>query len=126
MSEAHPIDLAEFCPRYEAAMGLLGKRWTGLILRALLSGCDRFGSIAAYVPGLSDRVLSERLKELEAEGIIGRHVHPETPVRIEYRLTPKGEELRQIVESVQTWADRWVEAETPQARSQHPRQDVYG
>lgn len=108
MAEAHPIDLAAYCPKYEQAMSLLSKRWTGLILRALLSGCDRFGSIAAYVPGLSDRVLSERLKELEAEGIIERRVHPETPVRIEYRLSPKGEELRDIVEAVQTWADRWV------------------
>jgi DNA-binding HxlR family transcriptional regulator len=111
MPEANPIDLTAYCPRYEAAMALLGKRWTGLILRALLSGCDRFGSIAAYVPGLSDRVLSERLKELEAEGIIERRVHAETPVRIEYRLTPKGEELRRIVETVQAWADRWVPEE---------------
>ena len=111
MSEAHTIDLAAYCPKYEEAISLLGKRWTGLILRALLSGCDRFGSIAAYVPGLSDRLLSERLKELEAEGIIERRVHPETPVRIEYRLTPKGEELRRIVEAVQAWADRWVGAE---------------
>jgi DNA-binding HxlR family transcriptional regulator len=108
MSDAHVIDLAAFCPKYEEAIALLSKRWTGLILRALLSGCDRFGSIAAYVPGLSDRVLSERLKELEAEGVIERLVHPETPVRIEYRLTAKGEELRDIVEAVQTWADKWV------------------
>jgi DNA-binding HxlR family transcriptional regulator len=108
MSEAHAIDLAAYCPKYEEAVELLSKRWTGLILRALLSGCDRFGSIATYVPGLSDRVLSERLKELEHEGIIERRVHPETPVRIEYRLTPKGEELRLIVEAVQTWADKWV------------------
>jgi DNA-binding HxlR family transcriptional regulator len=108
MVEAHPIDLADYCPKYEEAMALLGKRWTGLILRALLSGCVRFGSIAAYVPGLSDRLLSERLKELEADGVVERIVYPETPVRIEYRLTPKGEELRGIVETVQTWADRWV------------------
>src|SRR5690606_21443538 len=108
MEDAHPIDLAAYCTKYEEAMAMLGKRWTGLILRALLSGCDRFGTIASYVPGLSDRVLSERLKELEAEGIIERRVHAETPVRIEYRLTPKGEELRDIVEAVQTWADRWV------------------
>jgi DNA-binding HxlR family transcriptional regulator len=108
MAEGHVIDLAAYCPKYEEAMSLLGKRWTGLILRALLSGCDRFGSIAAYVPGLSDRVLSERLKELEAEGVIERRVHAETPVRIEYRLTAKGEELRPVLEAVQTWADRWV------------------
>jgi DNA-binding HxlR family transcriptional regulator len=112
MAEVHVTDLAEYCPKYEAAMSLLSKRWTGLILRALLSGCDRFGSIASYVPGLSDRVLSERLKELEAEGVVERRVHPETPVRIEYRLSSKGEELRLIVEAVQTWADRWVDGAT--------------
>lgn len=110
LNQPGPIDLAAYCPRYEHAMSLLSKRWTGLILRALLSGCDRFSSIASYVPGLSDRVLSERLKELELEGIIERRVYAETPVRIEYVLTPKGEELRQIVEAVQTWADAWLTA----------------
>jgi DNA-binding HxlR family transcriptional regulator len=113
MSQPGHFDFVEYCPRYEGAMSLLSKRWTGLILRALLAGCDRFTAIAAYVPGLSDRVLSERLKELESEGIIERRVHPETPVRIEYVLTPKGEELRQIVEAVQTWADKWVESAVP-------------
>ena len=68
MAEAHPIDLAAYCPRYEEAMSLLSKRWTGLILRALLSGCDRFGSIAGYVPGLSDRVLSRRCSRGRTSG----------------------------------------------------------
>lgn len=103
----HP-DFADYCPRYEKAMELLGKRWTGLILRAMFSGCTRFNTIASYVPGLSDRVLSERLKEIEAEGIVERRVHAETPVRIEYTLTPKGRELRPIVDAVQAWADTWV------------------
>jgi DNA-binding HxlR family transcriptional regulator len=108
--EVHEVSLADYCPRYERAMSIISKRWTGLILRALLAGSCRFNSISAYVPGLSDRLLSERLKELEAEGIIERHVYPETPVRIEYLLTPKGQELRGIVEVVQHWADRWVPA----------------
>ncbi|HLF77495.1 MAG TPA: helix-turn-helix domain-containing protein [Dehalococcoidia bacterium] len=103
---AHDID--EYCPRYEQAMSVIGKRWTGLILRALLSGACRFNGITAYVPGLSDRLLSERLKELEAEGIVERRVYPETPVRIEYTLTPKGLALRGVVEAAQTWADQWV------------------
>jgi len=107
---AHPTDLTEYCEKYEQAMSLLGKRWTGLILRALLSGATRFSAICAYVPGLSDRLLSERLKELEAEGIVQRLVYPETPVRIEYVLTPKGRQLRDIVEAVQAWADAWVPA----------------
>jgi DNA-binding HxlR family transcriptional regulator len=103
------MDLVEFCPRYEKAMSIISKRWTGLILRALLAGSFRFNAISAYVPGLSDRLLSERLKELEAEGIVERRVYPDMPVRIEYVLTDKGEELREIVEVVQVWANKWME-----------------
>ena len=101
-------DLTEYCPKYEHAMSLLSKRWMGLILRALLSGETRFNAICAYVPGLSDRLLSERLKELESEGIVERRVHPETPVRVEYLLTSKGEALRNVVDAVQDWSDAWV------------------
>ena len=114
VTETAHVDLAEYCPRYEHAMSLLGKRWTGLILRALLSGETRFSAICNYVPGLSDRLLSERLKELEAEGIVARHVYADTPVRVEYTLTERGTELRPIVEAVQVWADRWVPL--PEAR----------
>ena len=108
--ETHAVSLDDYCPRYERAMSIISKRWTGLIIRALLAGSCRFNSISSYVPGLSDRLLSERLKELESEGIIERRVYPETPVRIEYVLTGKGRELRTIVEVVQVWADRWVPA----------------
>jgi DNA-binding HxlR family transcriptional regulator len=105
-SELH--NLTAYCPKYEHAIELLGKRWTGLVLRALMSGHTRFNAICNYVPGLSDRLLSERLKELEAEGIVQRTVFAETPVRVEYTLTPKGEELRPVVDALQTWADAWV------------------
>jgi len=101
-------DFSDYCPKYEEAMALLGKRWTGLILRALFSGSTRFSSICAYVPSLSDRLLSERLKELENMGIIERRVYAETPVRIEYVLTLKGEELRPVADAIQAWADSWV------------------
>jgi DNA-binding HxlR family transcriptional regulator len=112
MATMEHTELSEYCPKYEQAMAILGKRWTGLILRALLSGTCRFNSISAYVPGLSDRLLSERLKELESVGIVLRRVYPETPVRIEYVLTAKGQELRDIVAAVQAWADKWaVDAE---------------
>ena len=103
-----PVGLDEYCPKYEQAMSILGKRWTGLIVRALLSGSCRFNNISAYVPGLSDRLLSERLKELDSVGIVERHVYPDTPVRIEYVLTLKGQELRDIVAVVQAWADKWA------------------
>ena len=108
MVEKESLDLTAFCPRYEQAMAVISKRWTGVILRALLAGSSRFNSISAYVPGLSDRLLSERLKELEAEGIVERRVYPEVPVRIEYVLTAKGEELREIVQVMQHWANKWL------------------
>lgn len=104
--DAH--DYSHYCPKYEEAMAVLGKRWTGLILRALFSGNNRFSTICGYVPGLSDRLLSERLKELEHLGIIQRCVFPETPVRVEYHLTTKGEQLRPVVDAVQAWADTWI------------------
>ena len=98
-----------FCPIYHHAMELIGKRWTGAILRALLSGADRFSDVTAAVPGLSDRLLSERLKELEAEGIVVRTVTPSTPVKIAYELTPKGRALNDVIAAVSRWAEEWSE-----------------
>ena len=97
------------CPRYERAAMLLGKKWTGLLLRVLLAGPTRFGAFGLQVPQLSDRVLSERLKELEAEGLVERIVHPSKPVSVEYCLTAKGRALAPVVDAIQEWADRWVE-----------------
>ena len=99
-----------FCPRFHHAIELVGRRWTGAILRAMLAGRCRFSDIAAAVPGLSDRLLSERLKELEAEGVVERRVFPETPVRIEYRLTEKGRALEAAVAAMAQWAETWIEA----------------
>lgn len=98
-----------FCPVYHRAIELIGRRWTGAILRALLSGETRFSEVTATVPGLSDRLLSERLKELEAEGIVTRTVIPDTPVRIEYHLTDKGRALGQVMEAIAVWAEEWIE-----------------
>lgn len=98
------------CPRYHHAVELIGKRWTGAILRALMDGATRFGEVAARVPALSDRMLSERLKELEAEGVVERCVQADTPVRIEYRLTAKGRALEPAVASLAHWAEVWIEA----------------
>jgi DNA-binding HxlR family transcriptional regulator len=90
MSDHAPIAL---CPRFHRAVELIGKRWTGAILRILQSGRTRFNAIAASIPDMSDRMLSERLRELEHEGIVERFVVPETPVRVEYELTAKGRAL---------------------------------
>jgi DNA-binding HxlR family transcriptional regulator len=99
---------AAFCPYYHRAVELIGRRWSGVILRALLTGVCRFSDLTAAIPGLSDRLLSERLKEFEAEGLVIRHVVPETPVRITYQLTEKGRALGTVVEAVSAWAETWV------------------
>ncbi len=103
------IDGAEpFCPYYRRAVELIGRRWTGAILRAMLVGVSRFSDFTQTVPGLSDRMLSARLKELEAEGIVVRSVIPETPVRIEYHLTEKGRSLVSAIEALSGWAEEWL------------------
>lgn len=104
--------MSGFCPLYHRAIEIVGRRWTGAIVRALLTGHTRFGQIRSTVPGLSDRLLSERLKELEAEGIVERQVLHDVPVRIEYHLTPKGEALASVVQAASAWADEWL---APQA-----------
>ena len=98
------------CPRYEHAIQLLGKRWTGLILATLMQGPQRFCEMTTAVEGLSDRVLSDRLRELEVEGIIERIVYPQIPVRVEYRLTEKGRDLQPVVTAIYTWAEKWVDS----------------
>ena len=96
------------CPRYEHGIQLLGKRWTGLLLYALLEGPRRFCELTATVEGLSDRVLSDRLRELEVEGVVERVVYPQIPVRVEYKLTEKGQDLKPVVEAIHKWAEKWV------------------
>ena len=97
------------CPRFHHAVELIGKKWTGAILRALQMERCRFTEISSMIPGLSDRLLSERLKELEQEGIVTRIVTPETPVRIEYRLTNKGKALDDVMDAVGHWAEVWMD-----------------
>ena len=103
-------DVGRICPRFHRAIELIGKKWTGAIIRALMGGPRRFSEILDSVPRLHDRVLSERLRELEAEGVIRRQVYPEIPVRIEYELTEKGRDLDKVVQELHRWADHWVPA----------------
>ena len=98
------------CPRYHEAVELVGKRWTGAILYVLLhGGKQRFTEIANAVPDLSDRLLSERMKELEARRIVIRHVSDGTPTKVSYELTEKGRELAPALAELKTWADRWLD-----------------
>ncbi|MDT8716787.1 helix-turn-helix transcriptional regulator [Clostridium sp. 19966] len=101
------MDKFHLCPKFESAFQLLGKRWTGLIIRSLLTGPKRFSDIQEIIPNLSARMLTERFKELEDQGIILRKVYPEMPVRIEYTLTDKGRDLEACMDEIQKWAEKW-------------------
>jgi DNA-binding HxlR family transcriptional regulator len=95
------------CPHYHAAIELIGRRWSGAIVAALAEGPMRFAELAASVPGMSDRLLSERLKELEHEGILTRSVESGTPVRVRYALTEKGAGLKPAISALGSWARSW-------------------
>jgi DNA-binding HxlR family transcriptional regulator len=95
------------CPHFHAAIELIGKRWTGAIVFALTEGPLRFGELARAVPGLSDRLLSKRLRELEDEGLVRREVEAGSPVRVIYSLSEGGAELRPVLVELRTWANRW-------------------
>ena len=99
--------LTPYCAAYTRAIEIVGRRWTGAIVRSMLAGATRFSEILGAVPGLSDRLLSERLKELESEGIVERRVTPSTPVRVEYVLTEKGRDLGAVVRAVADWVETW-------------------
>lgn len=104
------------CPRFHRAVELVGRRWTGAVLLTLMAKPRRFGEILEAVPDLHDRLLSERLKELELEGLVHRRVYPETPVRIEYTLTDKGLDLERALSEVERWAHRWYPHPTKGAK----------
>ncbi|MDX6616916.1 MAG: hypothetical protein QOD60_2007 [Solirubrobacterales bacterium] len=101
------VDAERVCPHYHAAIELIGRRWSGAIVAALAEGPMRFAELAASVPGMSDRLLSERLKELEHEGIVEREVESGTPVRVSYSLTEKGVELKPAIKALRSWARHW-------------------
>jgi DNA-binding HxlR family transcriptional regulator len=99
---------ANCCPLYHEAVELVGRRWTGAILRVLMDGPLRFSEIAASIPELSDRLLSERMKELESRGMVRRTVVPGPPLRVRYELSEMGRELKPALSELQVWARRWL------------------
>jgi DNA-binding HxlR family transcriptional regulator len=99
---------AGLCPRFHQAVELIGRRWTGAVLQMLMDGRRRYSDLKGSVPEISDRMLSERLRELEAEGVVRRLVTPDTPVRVEYELTAKGAELRAVLCAISAWAVDWI------------------
>ncbi|MDG0790615.1 helix-turn-helix transcriptional regulator [Cohnella ginsengisoli] len=102
------MDYSRMCPKYEHAAELLGKKWTGLIVRVLMGGPKRFKDMKEQIPDMSDKMLTDRMKELESSGLVKRTVYPEMPVRIEYELTDKGRDLEDVIESIQNWGEKWM------------------
>jgi len=103
--------VSQVCSRFHRAIELIGSRWTGAILRTLLQGPTRYAYIKSAIPDITDRMLSERLRSLEAEDLVVRSVIPETPVRVEYELTKKGRELQDALIEIGNWAERWIPLE---------------
>jgi DNA-binding HxlR family transcriptional regulator len=103
----------EFCPHFQKAIELVGKRWSGTILRAIMYGPLRFSEISAHIAEISDRSLSLRLKELESEGLITRSVEATQPVGVSYELTPKGRALESVITELEKWAEDWVAQQEP-------------
>jgi DNA-binding HxlR family transcriptional regulator len=95
------------CPFFHEAVELVGKRWTGAVVGALIPGPRRFSELAQAIPQISDRLLSTRLRELESEGIVEREVLGGSPVRVRYALTPKGHALEPAISELGEWARRW-------------------
>ena len=106
-----------FCPYFQKAIELVGRRWSGTILRALLDRPLRFSELSARIPQISDRSLSLRLKELEREELVIRRVEPTQPVKVGYGLTDKGRDLENAIAAVESWAHDWVASEEPSAET---------
>jgi DNA-binding HxlR family transcriptional regulator len=103
-----PVDV-RLCESFQSAVELVGKRWTGAIIAVLRDGPLRYTQLALAVPGLSERLLSERLKELETVGIVLRRVLPGPPVGVEYALSEAGHDLGEALDAISAWARRWVD-----------------
>jgi len=104
----HPPEL---CSRFHRASELIGRRWTGAIIYLLLRQRCRFATLRDGIPDITDRMLSDRLQELEQEGIVERTVVPDTPIRVEYALTKKGRALASAIDAIADWAEKWTEVE---------------
>jgi DNA-binding HxlR family transcriptional regulator len=108
------------CAKFHQAVELVGRRWTGAVIQLLLGGRKRYAELRGAIPDISDRMLSERLRELEQEAIVARIVIPDTPVRVEYELTPKGRALERSLAEIGRWASRWISESPPDAAEADP------
>jgi DNA-binding HxlR family transcriptional regulator len=107
----------QICPRFQQAVEILGRRWTAVILKVLMAKPLRFNELAEQLEVVSDRVLSERLKEMEQDGIVERRVSAEPPIRVEYSLSAKGRALAPVIEAIEDWSHEWIELEPKSVES---------
>ena len=120
MGDVHPV-----CVRFHKAIELLGARWSGAVLRAMFTGSRRFADIKAAIPGISDVMLTRRLRELEEAGLVRRHVIPASPVHVEYDLTEMGRDAGPALDAVIAWSHKWIPAPSGSDDASHPgRQDI--
>ena len=115
---SHPPEL---CSRFHHASELIGRRWTGAIIYVLMRTRCRFATLREAIPDITDRMLSERLQELEQEGIVERTVIPDTPVRVDTPWSTKGRALASTIDAISAWAERWITLQVPAAKSQARR-----
>jgi DNA-binding HxlR family transcriptional regulator len=101
-------DSSASCTQFQRAIEFIGRRWVGAIVYVLLDGPCRFNELLAKVPNLSDRLLTERLRELEAVGMVTRDVQPGPPVRVVYEMTDAGRALSDIIRGIAEWAHEWM------------------
>jgi DNA-binding HxlR family transcriptional regulator len=114
-------DTPALCTRFHRASELIGRRWTGAIIFLLLKQTCRFAQLRAAIPDITDRMLSERLHELEEEGLVERTVIPETPVRVEYSLTKKGKALAEPIAAISNWAEKHIPLDPPAKKAARKR-----
>jgi len=112
----NPSQISPVCTRFHRAIELIGSRWTGAIVQTLFQGRTRYATIKLAIPDITDRMLSERLRSLEAEGLVTRSVVPEHPIRVEYELTGKGRELQDALHEIADWAERWIPLENEELK----------
>lgn len=114
-----------YCARFHYAVELIGRRWSGAILVALGAGRSRYSEVRDTVPGLSDHLLCQRLRELEANGLVERHVTPSTPVQVRYELTAMGRALGPVIDALSTWANQWLTADVNVAEPASDGRDAH-
>jgi len=112
--------IPRLCSKFHRASELIGRRWTGAIIFVLLESRCRFAVLRQAIPDITDRMLSDRLQELESEDIVERAVIPDTPVRVEYGLTQKGRALASAIEAISHWADKWIDVDAAARRPRRP------